>query len=272
MDFDALVNLKRIITSDIVTNTDIMLLKSAINNRNIDINISIAKNLDLLSTSDINNQEFMTYLGEFIDCDDAFLNTPIYILFLSRRCFYSLIYVSLSKGFMDEEVYIDIINRLFIKKTDLESLEEDSVFIKDMISKKGKISLDNKVNKDLLIEYALRNIDSLTSDADELYSAVNKSIILKLFSYGYINFTDIYYYSGNDSLMKIFIYSLLDMKDYSYFLSLLNEKGLSIEVIPYVESAISEYKENNETNEKMIEIILRRIKILENNVNKELNH
>lgn len=66
MDFDALVNLKHIVSSDNIADVDLMLLKSAINNGNIDINLSISGNLDAILNSDVSNSVFTNYLGEFV--------------------------------------------------------------------------------------------------------------------------------------------------------------------------------------------------------------
>lgn len=263
MDFDALVNLKRVFMSSIINETDIMLLKSAINNGSININLSISGNLDAIFQSNINNSEFMVYLEEFINCDEYYLNTPIYKLFLTRKCYYPLLYASLKKDALAMPVYENVILELFniaLTSQGDESMEV-AIFIRDMLSVKGKVDFTNRSAKEVIVDFIVRNIDAISGSC-AMTSIINKDIILKLISYGYVEFDDFYSYAGDDSLLKMLFYSLLDTFDYSYILSVINKKTVSLYTSDVLMSVVSDYQKENFVNMKMIKAILDKLEVL----------
>lgn len=265
MDFDALVNLKRIITSSEVTDTDIMLLKSAINNGNVDINVSISQNLNSVFKENINDAEFMTYLEEFINCSDYYLNTPIYMFFLSKRCFFPLLSVALNKKVMLETTYNDVIERLFQILSEPVNEEELllEVFIKDVIMSKGKVSYDSITNKSIIMDFIVKNMDVLGNlGVTTMESVILKDILFKLLSYGYVHFSDFIIYADNDSLIKMFIYAIFDAGEYSYLLSLINDKMVNRETSVMLINAICEYSKDNEVDQQLSCIILEKLEAI----------
>lgn len=261
MDFDALVNLKRIIMADNVTDTDIMLLKSAINNRSVDINISISENLDYFFKDNIDDDEFMIYLEEFINCDDYYLNTPIYKVFLTRRCFFVLLSIALLKKSLTDETFYDIINTLFrdLGKANGEEYALLLVLIQDMISSKGKVLYESLNCVDVIMDFIVSNIYSLFESEPMFNDVLTKDIILKLFSYGYIHFSDFISYDEGILFLKMFIHAIFDMGDYSYLLPLLNDKMLDEVSAECVKSVIDEYKCDDGPNGKLCTLMLEKI-------------
>ncbi len=264
MDFDALVNLKRIIMADNVTDTDIMLLKSAINNRSIDINISISENLDSFFKHNIDDDEFMVYLEEFINCDEYYLNTPIYKIFLTRRCFFVLLSIALLKKNINDEAFYDIINTLFgnLSKANGEEYALLLVLIQDIISAKGKVSYESLICIDEIMDFIVSNIYSLFDNEPMFNDVLTKDIILKLFSYGYIHFSDFMAYDEGGLFLKMFIHAIFDMGDYSYLLPLLNDKMLDEVSAECIKSVVNEYKCDAGPNGKMCALILEKIEIV----------
>lgn len=266
MDFDALVNLKRIIVSGNVTDTDIMLLKSAINNGNVDINVSISKNLDKIFEENIDNSEFMTYLEEFINCADFYLNTPIYKLFLSNISFYPLFITSLNKKVLKNEAFKEIIVFLFnvLNGSLKNNYLELALMIKDIILATGKVFDIGFDDRDVFLDFICKNIDVFSNDDIGLESIVNREIIIKLFSYGYINFSHLYDYANSESLIKIFVYSIFDLGEYSYLLSLINDKMVQDNICDILINIITDYVSENKVDGKIIGIILDRIRGIKN--------
>lgn len=271
MDFDALVNLKRIIMADNVTDTDIMLLKSAINNRSIDINISISENLDSFFKNNIDDDEFMVYLEEFINCDEYYLNTPIYKIFLTRRCFFELLSIALLKKNINDEAFYDIINTLFrdLSKANGEEYALLLVLIQDMISTKGKVSYESLTCIDEIMDFIVSNIYSLFDNEPMFNDVLTKDIILKLFSYGYIHFSDFMAYDGGGLFLKMFIHAIFDMGDYSYLLPLLNDKMLDEISAECIKSVVNEYGCDAGPNGKMCGLILEKIEIFIKNAHEK---
>lgn len=261
MDFDALVNLKHIITSDDVTNVDIMLLKSAINNGNIDINLSILGNLDVILNSDVSESVFTTYLSEFIGCNDHLLNTPIYQIFLKNKCFYSLLLLAVKKKSLTDCVYSEIIVSLFKEISSCESdyLEEIVLLLKDMVSAKRHVDYSLFSDVSSIVLYICNNIDCLSCDSGDIFRLVAKELIMKLLTYGYVHFSDLFAFSNDSMLVRMLVYALFDSNEYVYVLSLINNKMLDQESAKSLKIIIDEYVSTNEVKNNLIRSILNRL-------------
>lgn len=265
MDFDALVNVKRILSSDKISQTDIMLLTSAINNENVNINISIQDNLDIIQKQDINNNEFMIYLNEFIGVNQEFLNTPIYKFFLKRKPLWTLLLIALKMKLLNGEVLSDIIKYFFSLLPNLEQDEylECLVLINDFLSIK-KISNIKKIdNPDSIIEFISHNLDCLEAVSyEETYQLICKNIIIKLFSLGFISFSDSESYAIDENEFVISVISpFLNQDEYYYLISIINENTVDIATLSVIRETLLKYISSHTISKEANQVIN---KILEN--------
>lgn len=261
MDFDALVNLKHIVTSNNVTNVDIMLLKSAINNGNIDINLSISGNLDVILNSGVSDSFFTTYLSEFIDCNAYLLNTPIYQIFLKNRSFYPLFLVAVRRKTINDSVYSDIIVSLFKEISFLrdDDLEDIILILKDMVSIRHHVDYSLFSDVSSIVLYICTNIDCLSCDNADTFKLVAKELIMKLLTYGYVHFNDLLAYSSDFMIVRMLVYALFDSNEYAYLLSLINDRMLDKESASSLKIIINEYVSNNEVKNNLIGSILNKL-------------
>ncbi len=261
MDFDALVNLKHIVSSDNIADVDLMLLKSAINNGNIDINLSISGNLDAILNSDVSNSVFTNYLGEFVGCSDYVLNTPIYRLFLDRKCFCSLLLVAVEKKVVADSIYADIIISLFkqINSARDENLFELALILKDMFSVKHHVdySLFNDVS--VIVEYICNNNYCLSCNTEDMPKLVVKELIMKIFSYGYVHFSDLFNYLNDFMFVRMLVYALFDNNEYAYLLSLINNRMLDRESASALKTIVIEYSSTSDVKNNLIDSILTKL-------------
>lgn len=260
MDFDALVNLKHIITSDNVTNVDLMLLKSAINNNNIDINLSISGNLDVILNSDVSESVFTTYLSEFIGCSDYLLNTPIYQIFLKNKCFYPLLLLAVKKKSLTDYVYSDVIVNLFREVScGCDHSEEMILFLKDMVSAKHHVDYSLFSDVSSIVLYICNNINCLACDSEDISIIVAKELIMKLLTYGYVHFSDLFAFSNDSMLVRMLVYALFDSYEYAYLLSLINNRMLDLESASSLKIIVDEYALNNGVKSNLIDSILNKL-------------
>lgn len=230
MEIDALVNVKHILEKEKISKTDIMLLKSALNNHGVDINLSIQDNLDIIY-SETDKVEFMDYLNEFVDSNSLFMNTPIYLLLLNNSNLKSIILMAIKKNLLSQDVICSILklefNDLFIKEDDAETL----VFINEVLSS-SKIEFTGESLSDIdIINFIVNNLGSLlVKDSQDNIAYIKKNIIIKLFSLGIIDFSSLK--ASNCSfveLLSAIIYSLLSTGEYYHIMSIVNERTIDTE-------------------------------------------
>lgn len=250
MDFDALVNVKRIIENDSTVKTDLMLLTSAINNRNVDINLSIRDNIDIIREFEVDNHEFMVYLSEFVGLNQELLNTPIYALLIKNNAYWLVLLNALKNGLLTDETYTAIIRYLFelmsnLKKEDIDIFVS---FLHDALSvKKVKFIRDETINQDV-VNFIISNIDSIDCTSEEDSSNITiKSIIIKMFMQGIVSFSDLFFFGKNEYvLVQYIIDSLLEFGEYYHIYAILNEKSVDINSAPVLISILTNSLSNRD--------------------------
>lgn len=236
MDFDALVNVKRIIATNSTVKTDLMLLTSAINNHNVDINLSIRANIDIIREFEVDNHEFMTYLSEFAGLNEELLNTPIYALLIKNSAYWQILLSSLKSGLLVDETYTAIVRYLFelISNVKEEELNIYITFLHDILSvKKVKFIRDETINQDI-VNFIISNIDSIEYTNEEVCSTlIIKSIIIKMFIQGIVSFSDLFFCGKHEFiLVQYIIESLLDIGEYYNIYAILNHMSVDIDTAP----------------------------------------
>ena len=250
MDFDALVNVKRIIANNSTVKTDLMLLTSAINNHNVDINLSLRDNIDIIREFEVDNHEFMIYLSEFVGLNQELLNTPIYSLLIKNSAYWQILLNALKSGLLADETYTSIVKYLFELITNLKDEEFAAciAFLHDVLSlKKVKFIRDETINQDI-VNFTISNIDSMEYASEGVCSnLVIKSIIIKMFVQGIISFSDLLFFGKNEFiLVQYIIDSLLDIGEYYHIYAILNDKSVDEYTAPVLVNILTNSLNNRD--------------------------
>ena len=244
MDFDALVNIKNILVSGSTARTDLMLFLSAISNKSVDINLSIQDNLDIIHMQSFDDNEFMTYLGEFLDLNHEFLTTPIYSMLLRKIEYFELLLQAIKNGNLNEETITSIVNYIFNLLPTLSS--EDYlvclVFLNDILSSKDITYINKNDKPDAIVEFIINNSDCLErKENSSEEKPIIKNIIIKMLKLGILRFSDfIYYDSPSSSYINSLIMAFVNSDEYYYLYAILNEKTVDEETKPIIMNIISE--------------------------------
>ena len=266
MNFDALVNVKRILNSASVSPMDIMLLSSAVNNRSVDINISIQSNIDTICMQDIDNHEFMIYISEFIGSSQEFLNTPIYKKLIQNKIFWPSLLNFLKKKLINDEAFLDIVNYLFhlLKKANIKEYVDCFLFINEFLSAKKEIITESTDVSFDIIEFIINNLDCLDNNYEESSSKlVAKKIVINLLSLGIVGFYDLVSISQNESdLINTILSSLLKCEEYYYLVQIINEKTIDNNTSQIIEEILRSYINSKAISDGCREYINRILKKL----------
>lgn len=255
MDLDAVITFKRVLNEKNITTADKMLLASAINNANININLSIRDNLKLIDKNGISLEELFLYLKEFIGNDDEYLDVPIYMLFLEKKDLWNLLLAAYKIANLSEESLL-IIGKNIFKYLDSQSnsdTEELIQFFNNLLSVK-------RPNNYKLFQASFSTEPFVYSNLDDIYNGSNKAnklLLVTLISFGYIDLSLLSLAVGNDySYVESFIKELLDHKLYGYVKIFINAKTVNEDLALIIKEIISNYSLGNEENYRLEQLIL----------------
>lgn len=235
MDFDAIVVFKRVLSKTDINENDKLLMSSAINNENIDINLSIRDNLKIAQEDDISLEEFKTYLMEFMDNNDDYLNTPIYLLLLQKKELRKLLLLAHKIQVLDDKSLLDIIESilLYMNIADEKDYPELANFLNDLLSVRRTTNSSLFQSSSIIKAFIISNHDSLSSDLSKVVGLTSiqnfydRLIILKLFSYGFANFSFAEVYDPSIDGLSAIIEPLLKKRSYGHLRLVINTKTIN---------------------------------------------
>lgn len=250
MDLDAVITFKRVLKEDTISIADKMLLSSAINNKNIDINLSITENLNLINKDGISLEELFLYLKEFIGDKELYTDVPIYMLFLEKRDLWDLLLNAYKKNDLDEKSVLYIGENIF-KYLDV----KDSKNIDDLVSFFNSLLSIRKPENYELFQNSFSFEPFIYANIDDIYTgsnSVNKSLLITLISFGYISL-DLLNNSIDDSYsyIEIFFKELLNRELYTYIKIFINSRTVSKDLAIIIKDIINEYASCDEKNQRL---------------------
>lgn len=245
MELDALLYLKHIIMNDEINNSDLLVLKSIINNHGrIDFNSSIIDNLKNIILKYSDESVALDYLEEFLDLDATLLNLPIYKVFLDNEMFHVLLPFAVEKGVINEDSFSKIIEMFLNYLLSFDNKNNDDccklILLKDIINARKRVNYDSFGFKSLVLDFVFNNINAIRSNEESTILSISKEIILKFFLYDYVHLIDIGRLSLDDYL-DIFVESLLDISDSSILLALINDRSVDENVGVLISKIICDY-------------------------------
>lgn len=245
MELDALLYLKHIIMNNEINNSDLLVLKSIINNHGrIDFNSSIIDNLKNIILKYSDESIALDYLEEFLDLDATLLNLPIYKVFLDNEMFHVLLPFAVEKGVINEDSFSKIIEMFLNYLLSFDNKNNDDcgklILLKDIINARKRVDYNSFAFKSLVLDFVFRNINAIRSNKESIILSISKEIILKFFLYDYVHLSDIGRLSLDDYL-DIFVESLLDISDSSILLALINDRSVDENVSVLISKIICDY-------------------------------
>lgn len=213
---------------DVLTNKDfsedkMMLIHSTISNKIININKSLADNINNL------NLDSSKY-----PIDTPLFSTPLYRLMLSYAAFYPMLIQSYKKNLLDEVTAKDIIETIImaIEQVDASSLQNTLLFLKNFISVKrvnSSIFKQSPVICAFVCQYDkyIVNTSRKAKNYDMMF--FTRIIIMSMLSYGYIdfNYPDLVYPEASEFGEVRILKPLLEQRNYTYANVILSNKVLS---------------------------------------------
>lgn len=240
MDLDAVITFKRVLKEKEIKMADKMLLLSAINNRNIDINLSIKENLNLINKDGIAIEELFLYLKEFIGDKEPTDDVPIYMLFLEKSALWDLLISAYKKSNLREEAVLAIGEAIFkyLDNEEIHNNEELLVFLNSILSVRKPADY-------LLFQRSFSIEPFIYAIIDEIYNDGNsakKSLLITLITFGYIDFY-LLNRTVDDSYSYIesFIKELLDHELYAYVKIFINSRTVNRDLAVVIKDILGEY-------------------------------
>lgn len=240
MDLDAVITFKRVLREDEITMADKMLLSSAINNRNIDINLSITENLNLINKDGISLEELFLYLKEFIGDKEAYTDVPIYMLFLERSNLWDLLLNAYKRYTLSEESILNIGETVFsyLDYKNNDNYDELVNFLNSLLSVRKPNNYELFQNNFSTQSFVYNNIDDLYNG----HNSVNKSLLTTMISFGYVSLDLLNSVVGEGySYIESFITELLNRELYAYIKIFINSRTVGKELASIIKDTINEY-------------------------------
>ncbi len=255
MEIDSIITFKRVLREQTVNNIDKMMLSSAINNKNIDINLSINENLRLINKEGISLEELFCYLEEFLGNKDDYLNVPLFMLLLERKKLWDLLLNAYKRDNLSEESVLVIGEHIFDYLDDNSATCNDELitFFNSLLSIKRPVNYEIFQKSFSIRPFIFANIDDIYSDNN----SVNKSLLVTLISFGYINL-DLLNFAIDDSFsyMELLFRELINHELYGYVRIFVSEKTISQEAAIIIKNVVNEYEVKARDNKRLENFIL----------------
>lgn len=254
MDLDAVITFESVLKKDNISTADKMLLSSAINNRNIDINLSIKQNLNLINKDGISITELFLYLKEFVADKSSYVDVPIYMLFLEKRELWDLLVNAYKKFSLKEEAVLDISKAIFkyLENSDILNEEELLTFFNSLLSVRKPEDYKMFQNIFSIEPFIYENIDEIYNGSN----GIRKSLFITIISFGYVNLQLL-----NDmvddsySYIEFFIKELLNHDLYAYVKIFINSRTITPDLAVVIKNILDEYKIKGEGNYRLKHLI-----------------
>ncbi len=194
MEIDAVLMLVQMIRDDIVDDNSFLIMQSYINNKNININLSIRENarLIVLENEELGSNE---KIASIISSEDEYLDVPIYSLLLERKKIRNLLIYSSDKGNLEPKSLVDIIEAVL---TGIECIDDDIEksgimrFLMDFLSKNRLKSRTDIQNSQIINAFVKKKVHLLFDDKRNNEKCdkgfFDRMLLYKLFSCGYVTF------------------------------------------------------------------------------------
>lgn len=267
MELDALLYLKHIVMNDEINNSDLLVLKSIINNHGrIDFNSSIIDNLKNIILKDSDELLVLDYLEEFSDLDSTLLNLPIYEVFLNNKMLHVLLPFAVEKDVINKASFSKIIEKFLNYLLSFNNKNQDYIVIlillKDIINARKRVNYDSINFRSLIMGFVFNNINAIRSTEESTILSISKEIILKFFLYDYVRLNDMARLSL-DGYLDIFVKSLLDISESSILLALITDKSVDENVSVLISEIICNYYGVASDTPLSIQIILSKLRTLQ---------
>lgn len=255
MDLDAVITFKRVLKEENITNEDKMLLISAINNDNIDINLSIIDNLKLINKDGISADDLFFYLDDFLGKCDHYLEVPIYLLLLARDDLRDLLISAYKRLSLKEESVLVISEEIFkyLESENNQDCEQIVYFFNNLLAVRKPDNYQIFQNSFSVISYVYKNLASIYNGCN-IY---NKALITTLISFGYIDLEMMSQtFSDNYSCIGEFIKELLDHELYMYIKTMFNTRTVSSDLAVFIKNTINDYLSDYQDNPRFKHFII----------------
>lgn len=239
MDIDAIILFYNAFQNKINDEHTITLMKSLLKNKNIDINLSIKENALKIKDN--------IAIKSIIESRESFVDLPIYVLLLGNSRFNNLIIENIKNNNLNEGSIYNIINLSFqyLKYLEDEEYRLVALFIMKIISSyKPYDSLFFRISEEINF-FVYNNYSTLYKSNYDLDDSVNtkehinKMLIYKLFSYGYVSFDFSKYLPKKpiDGIKEI-VSPLILMRNYEQLKLIINNNTIVGSDIEYLRSVV----------------------------------
>lgn len=247
MEIDSIITFKRVLRKQLISKEDKMLLSSAINNNNININLSINENIRIVNKDGISLDELLFYLEELLGSRENYLDVPIYELLLEKSDLRDLLLNAYKKNYLSEEsaLAIALLAFEYLEKND--SLELVN-FLNHLFSIKGPSDYELFQQQLSVCPFVYGNLDDIYNGTNE----ANKSMLVSLISFGYINL-DILSFTVDNSYTYIenFFRDLINNGLYGYVRVFVNNRTVSKELALIIQDVVNSYQDKASEDKRL---------------------
>lgn len=250
MEIDALLLLSRILKDFDFTETDLLVIKSYISNKNININLSIRENARLFMDENDLTLEECKELRDIVLENCEYIHTPIYKLLMKNNRLRQFVLHANYKKVLEESTILNIIEDILRKIDELELVEEQNNlirFLMDFLAKHRFLNKNIMQESKIINEYVKKTENMVLNENDRFMPAYQmrffrRMLLYKLFSCGYTSF-DYNQKLDPDSQERgvvSIITPLVETRSYGHLRLMINKVTLSDENIDELKLAIKE--------------------------------
>ncbi|MCX4366304.1 MAG: hypothetical protein OSJ70_11130 [Bacilli bacterium] len=250
MEIDALLLLSRILKDFDFTETDLLVIKSYISNKNININLSIRENARLFMDENDLTLEECKELRDIVLENCEYIHTPIYKLLMKNNRLRQFVLHANYKRVLEESTILDIIEDILRQIDELELVEEQNNlirFLMDFLAKHRFLNKNIMQESKIINEYVKKTENMVLNENDRFMPAYQmrffrRMLLYKLFSCGYTSFD----YNqkldpdSQESGVVSIITPLVETRSYGHLRLMINKVTLSDENIDELKLAIKE--------------------------------
>ncbi len=250
MEIDALLLLSRILKDFDFTETDLLVIKSYISNKNININLSIRENARLFMDENDLTLEECKELRDIVLENCEYIHTPIYKLLMKNNRLRQFVLHANYKKVLEESTILNIIEDILRKIDELELVEEQNNlirFLMDFLAKHRFLNKNIMQESKIINEYVKKTENMVLNENDRFMPAYQmrffrRMLLYKLFSCGYTSFD----YNqkldpdSQESGVVSIITPLVETRSYGHLRLMINKVTLSEENIDELKLAIKE--------------------------------